>query len=86
MLMSVLILAGAIASAASAKPINLVTQPRGFRSQGLSADDRAQGHVRTFDQCYALAIARGFSHNSRADWGNQKRNPFIHNCEVGTQS
>jgi hypothetical protein len=46
----------------------------------------AQHQVRSYEACYALAIARGFSIMGSESTGAERRNAFIRDCEAGTQS
>jgi hypothetical protein len=46
----------------------------------------ARHEVRSYDQCYALAVARGFSIMGSESIGALRRDAFIRDCEAGTQS
>jgi hypothetical protein len=84
-LISAVLLAAAVISTATAKPIDRsASQSWGYQwDQGFSTP---RDQVRSYDQCYALAISRGFSITSGGEGGVYRRDKFIHDCEVGTQS
>jgi hypothetical protein len=87
-LISAFLLASAVASAAVAKPVTgPASQSWGFQAdQGLSAEGHARSQLRTYDQCFALAEARGFGITGSENSGAQRRDKFIRDCEAGTQS